>query len=121
MAPAREGAADAHGPKAIVWFGPLFAGLMYLFMSAIQKLPPRFSNYPVAVTDQNRERLYGLQREMLSASKFATVIVGLAMEWGIVASAQRASLDPLSVLAFAAVIAANVAVTIYYIAKMVKA
>jgi uncharacterized membrane protein len=115
------GAADAHGPKGIVWFGSLFSGVLYVFLSVLQKLPPQYSNYPVAVTERNRERLYSLQREMLSALKLSVVLTGLALEWGIVASARRASLDPLFLPAIAAAIAADVAISIYYIGKMLKA
>jgi uncharacterized membrane protein len=112
------GAADAHGSKGVVWIAALFTAFMFLFLSAMQFVPPRYSNYPVAVTEANREHLYSLQRELLSVLKFTTMLTGLALEWGIVASARRAALDPFFLPAIIATILAAVAVSFYYILKM---
>ncbi len=115
------GAADARGPKWIVWAGALFDGFMFLFLGAMQLVPPRSTNFPVAVTESNRERLYSIQREMLGAMKLAAMLTGLALEWGIVASAQRSELDPLFLPLMLVALGANVVVSLYYILEMFKA
>jgi uncharacterized membrane protein len=112
------GTADAHGPKAVVWLGALFAVILFLVLSAVQLIPPRYSSYPVAVTDRNRELLYSLQREMLAASKLTAMLVGLALEWGIFASAERGSLDPLFVPSMVVTFVITIATSLYYVVKM---
>jgi hypothetical protein len=46
------------GPAALLWTLPAIATVTYALMSLVRFLPGRSMNYPVKVTDENREAVY---------------------------------------------------------------
>jgi uncharacterized membrane protein len=66
---ATTGIADAYGSKANVLAPVLLAVGLYLLFSVVQRIPPRFYNYPVRITADNAAAQYGLARACLAAIK----------------------------------------------------
>jgi uncharacterized membrane protein len=113
-----SGTADATGPASSLWLLPAAITAMYVFLSALQVVPARFMNYPVKITDRNREAVYALGRALLTAVKGCTLLVLLAVEWGSIDAAGRGSLGPLFFAAMIAPVVLLLGVTAYYMLKM---
>jgi len=113
-----DGTADATGPASSVWVMPALMTGMYVFLSAMHFIPARLMNYPVRVTDRNRDKVYALGREMLPALKACTLLTLLALEWGSVDGAVRGSLGPLFTAAIFAPVALLFGILTCYTLKM---
>jgi hypothetical protein len=113
-----SGAADATGPASSLWLLPIVITGLYLLLSAAQLIPARLMNYPVTITDRNREGVYAVGREMLPAVKVCALLMLLAVEWGIIDAARRGSSSPVFLAAVFAPIVLLLALTIYYMRKM---
>jgi len=113
-----SGAADAMGPASSLWLLPVVITGLFVLLSATQLIPARLMNYPVAITDRNREGVYALGREMLPAVKVCILLMLLAVEWGIIEAAKRGSSSVVFLAAVFAPIVLLLALTIYYTRKM---
>lgn len=113
-----NGAADARGPTSFLWFLPAMIGGMYLFLSAMQFLPARLMNYPVKITDRNREGVYALGHEMLVAVKVCTLLTLFAAEWGCIDAAARGSFAPFFMVTIFSSVLLLFGLTLYYTARM---
>ncbi len=113
-----SGATDATGPASSLWTLPVVITGMYLFLNAIQLIPSRRMNYPVAITDRNREGVYAIGREMLPAVKVCTLLTLLAVERGAIDAASRGSLGQFFLTAIFAPVILLLALMIYYTLKM---
>jgi uncharacterized membrane protein len=58
--------ADGYGSKTTLWLLPIIATLLVGLMSLVKRYP-KYLNYPVAITEQNRERQQDLAFSLLSA------------------------------------------------------
>jgi len=67
------GQPDGWGGRETVLLLPGASLFLYLMLSAVQRIPARFYNFPVALTEANRARQYRLARELILALK-ATVM-----------------------------------------------
>lgn len=88
----------------------------YIMLWALKNVPAAF-NYPVEVTDRNREALHRLGRELVAASAAALALTFVASNFGIMLE------DALPGLTLAVTMAAVVPLLIVaavYIAKMYK-
>jgi hypothetical protein len=91
---------------------------MYGFLSAAQFVPARFMNFPIKITDRNREAVYALGRALLPAIKGCTLVVLLAVEWGSIDAAGRGSVGPLFFAAMIGPVLLLLGVTAYFVLKM---
>ncbi len=89
-----SGRVDRTGPTATLWWLPVIVSVSYLIVGATQLVPARLLNYPVKVTDRNRDGVYALGREMLPALKVCTLLTMFAVEWGTIDSATRGTMSP---------------------------
>jgi hypothetical protein len=113
-----SGAADAYGSPSSLWLLPAVIGGMYVFLAALQFIPPRFMNVPVALTAQNQTAVYALAREMLSVLKFATLLTLLAVEWGVVNAALRGAIGSYFMIVLSVTVGACVGIGAYYVMRM---
>jgi uncharacterized membrane protein len=113
-----SGAPDGYGTASSLWFFPAFVTGMYLLLTAVRFLPSRLWNYPVAITERNREGVYALGHEMLPAIKFCTMLVLLAVEWGIVDAAARGSLSTSFSVTIFVPVALLIGLVLYYVKRM---
>ena len=74
------GIADSYGGKGILWIEVIAATVILLLLSLIEKVPSIW-NFPVAVTEENKERLYKIALVMLGAIKILTT--GLFIDVGV--------------------------------------
>ena len=58
------GVADSYGSKRNLAFEPVLAAFLLLFLSLMERIPAIW-NFPVAVTEENRERLYKIAMIMM--------------------------------------------------------
>lgn len=65
------GEPDGWGGRGSVLALPAVSLFLYLLLSAVQLLPARWYNYPVALTDENRDRQHRLAKELIVALKAA--------------------------------------------------
>lgn len=74
------GEIDRMGSKYDILISPIFGWLMFLGMTAIERFP-RVWNTGVTVTEENKERVYRVIRNMLSTLKMimAAVFVSLSI------------------------------------------
>ena len=75
-------------------------------------------NYPVTITDRNRDGVYALGREMLPRVKVCTLLTLLAVEWGAIDAASRGSLSPFFLAAIFAPVILLLGLMIYYTLRM---
>jgi uncharacterized membrane protein len=113
-----SGAPDGYGRASSLWFLPAFATGMYLLLTAVRFVPNRLRNYPVAITERNRERVYALGREMLPGIKVCAMLTVLAVEWEIVDAATRGSLSPYFFAAIFAPALLLIVFVLYYVKRM---
>jgi uncharacterized membrane protein len=113
-----SGARDASGPASSLWLLPVAITAIYVFLNAIALIPTRLMNYPVTITDRNREGVYAVGREMLPAVKVCALLTLLAVEWSAIDAARRASLSQVFLAAIFAPVILLLALMIYYTLKM---
>lgn len=73
-----DGEPDSYGGKAILVIVPVVALILFLFLSYAEK-HPEIWNYPVKVTDENRERLKETALKMMACIKTLLVVMELYM------------------------------------------
>ena len=96
------GIADSYGGKGILWIE-----VIVLLLSLIEKVPSIW-NFPVAVTEENKERLYKIALVMLGAIKILTT--GLFIDVGVSSLVTRFPVWPMYIMLGAMVIVIVVAV-----------
>ena len=99
------GIADSYGGKGILWM--IAATVILLLLSLIEKVPSIW-NFPVAVTEENKERLYKIALVMLGAIKILTT--GLFIDVGVSSLVTRFPVWPMYIMLGAMVIVIVVAV-----------
>jgi uncharacterized membrane protein len=113
-----NGTADGTGSPLALWALPVVVTVLYAGLSAAGFLPRRWMNYPVKITDRNREAVYALNRKMLPALKAASLFTVFVVEWGALDATQRGMMSPYFNAAVIASIALPFGVLIYYTLKM---
>ena len=74
------GVADSYGSKRNLVFEPVLAAFLLLFLSLMERIPAIW-NFPVAVTEENRERLYKIAMIMMGGIK--VLITALLIDVGV--------------------------------------
>ena len=113
-----SGVADDSGPAGSLWMLPILSTVLYLGLTATRFMPDRWLNYPVKITDGNRDGVYALGREMLPALKACTLLALFGSEWGAIDGAVHGAMSPYFTTAVFAPVAAIVVILIYYTLKM---
>jgi hypothetical protein len=113
-----SGAADRTGPAIALYALPVVVTVLYAGLTGAGFMPRTWMNYPVQVTDRNREALYALSREMLPALKAATLFTTLIVELGAIDAAQRGAMSPYFNAGVIAALVLTFGVVIYYTLKM---
>lgn len=106
-----SGEADAWGSKNSILLCPILAGVFYIGLSAVILFPGAW-NFPVKLTDENREQMFILGQEMLSASKASSVLLLCYIAF---ATASRQALSGLLMIIFLIVM---FGVIIFYLVRM---
>lgn len=90
-----RGEPDGWGPKYVLVFLPGL-GLLLDLLVAFFSNKPQYANFPVAVTDENRERLYALYRRMMLRVRLLTAaLMAVLTVYSVdVARELRSGLDP---------------------------
>lgn len=101
------GIAYSYGGKEILWIEVIAATVILLLLSLIEKVPSIW-NFPVAVTEENKERLYKIALVMLGAIKILTT--GLFIDVGVSSLVTRFPVWPMYIMLGAMVIVIVVAV-----------
>lgn len=74
------GVADSYGSKGSLVFEPVFAACLLLFLSLMERIPAIW-NFPVDVTEENRERLYKIAMIMMGGTKI--LVTALLIDAGV--------------------------------------
>ncbi len=76
------GQADDYGPRAMIFLLPGIAIATSVLVGLIGRDPNNY-NFPVKVTDENREALIGESRLLVSGIMFVTNLLLAYIHWGI--------------------------------------
>lgn len=68
------GQADGWGSRETVWILPAIASLLYIALSVLQRFP-RVYNYPVRITEENRQTIYRLGTDLMRYIKAVVVVL----------------------------------------------
>lgn len=109
-----DGQPDSWGGRGGALFLPCLGLLTVALLTGARFLPDNMYNFPVAVTDENRERLLRLGRELLSVLKCCILISLLP---GTVYQVRGQSLPPWFPVVMMLLISAPV---VFYIVRMVR-
>lgn len=74
------GVADSYGSKRNLAFEPVLAAFLLLFLSLMERIPAIW-NFPVVVTEENRERLYKIAMIMMGGIK--VLVTALLIDVGV--------------------------------------
>ncbi len=90
-----RGEPDAWGGRGIVFLGPGIALGTYLLLFFVSKTSPDTYNYPVKITEENKEFQYAISRIMLKVINLWTMLLMAYITWAIIAEAggNRGSLN----------------------------
>ena len=72
------GEADAYSHKWVIFIVPFLMIITYIALSILQRKPHIF-NYPIQVTDENRDGLYKVGVEMVVVSKMLVMLMFAAL------------------------------------------
>lgn len=70
------GTPDAYGGKAVLLLEPILAILIFALIAFVRRIPSAW-NFPVRVTDRNRDRLYAIGNTMMDILLPLTVFLML--------------------------------------------
>jgi len=108
------GVVDRWGNKGELLILPIIGWIMYFIMTIIERFPQAW-NTGVAVTEENKKRIYPILRNMLSTIKLLLVIIFV---FSTVNSALAKELSAWFLPAIAILIFGSI---VFFIAKLVKA
>lgn len=72
-----QGIPDRYGKRGSLLFEPVLGLLVLILMMFCEHIPAEWCNFPVEVTEENREKLYEIGVKMLSVIKVLAVTVCL--------------------------------------------
>lgn len=101
------GIVDSYGGKGSLWIEVIVAAVILLIICLTEKVPSIW-NFPVAVTEENKERLYEIALVMLGTIKILTM--GLFIDAGVSSLVTGFPVWPMYVMLGAMVIVIVVAV-----------
>jgi uncharacterized membrane protein len=113
-----NGLPDAMGTKALLYALPLLCTLAYALMSVTQRLPLERMNFPVKITDRNRNAVYALAREMLPALKVGILLTLFGVEWGSIDGAARGELSSFFMTAVFGPVVLIIGILVTYTVRM---
>jgi hypothetical protein len=116
-----DGYMDRTGPRAPLWILPIGLTLAYVLLTAIQFIPPDRLNVPVAVTDDNRDRVYALARALSRAVRIGALATLLCLEWAVIHSVGNGAVDRQFYLAALVPMLASFVWLGSYVARMTRA
>lgn len=107
------GEADAYGGKGSLVFLIVLAWVLFIMLSLSVKFPNMW-NFPVQVTEENKDRLFAIARFMMEIIKVLTcILLSLIM----LASALSFGLPPIAMIILFAAIMITIAVCIFLMFK----
>jgi len=114
------GRPDGWGSRGTVLLLPGASLFLYLMLSAVQRIPARWYNYPVALTEENRARQYRLARDLILSLKAAVLGLFAHITYALVETAlgRAAGLGPWLIPAWLVVIFGTVGL---YLARALRA
>lgn len=74
-----DGQPNAWGGRGSILFSPLLSLFVFASLTGVRFLPASMYNFPVAVTEENRERLLYLSRHLLAVLKACLIVAFLPM------------------------------------------
>ena len=77
------GEADSWGPKSTLLVLPILTVVLYALLIVLSRFPHIY-NYPVAITEENAERLYRLGREAMYWLKAQLVWMMGYLQWSMI-------------------------------------
>jgi uncharacterized membrane protein len=69
-----RGEADGYGGKSFLWLLPAIGTTTFIGLTFLSRYPQHF-NYPVKITDENRDRQYGNAVELIRNLKLVTIAI----------------------------------------------
>lgn len=108
------GQPDAWGNKESLFFLPLIALVMYLFLTIISRFPHTF-NYPVKITAENEANQYLIARHLIAVLKVETIWLFAYLQWATIeiALGKATGLSNLFLPIFMVVMAGTIVVYFY--------
>ena len=76
-----SGQADAWSARGFVWFLPAITVVVYLLLTLVSLIPPRYYNYPWRITEENAPRQVRIVRRMLCVLKAELVWLFVYLTW----------------------------------------
>lgn len=115
-----SGQPDGWGGRGTILLLPVISVVLYIVLSAVQRIPASWYNYPVAITGENRERQVRLARSLVSWLKagLAAMLAHLTIATLRTALGSAEGLDPFVIWVWLAVIFALVGI---YLARAIRA
>lgn len=107
------GQPDAYGGKPMLIFLVVISWVMFILLTISVKFP-RMWNFPVEVTDENRDVLFAIARFMMEILKFLTAILMAVI---MMATALSINLSAVVMVSLFAAIIATIAVCMYLMFK----
>ncbi len=114
-----DGKADAWGNKATLFILPSVSIFVYLLLTGISFLPSNMMNYPVKITDENKERQHQIALKLLRILKLVIVALFFYISYQVVNSIKDTS-DGLGVWFLPIFLIVVFSPIIYYIRKAIK-
>ena len=72
------GQPDSFGSRWMIWTLPAITGVLYAGLTILNRFPQIF-NFPVKITSENAERLYGIATRMIRILKVMLVLIFLVL------------------------------------------
>jgi uncharacterized membrane protein len=85
--PSRFGASGqptAWSPRGVVWLLPAATVVVYLLLTLIARIPPRYYNYPWRITEENAPRQHRIVRRFLCVLKAELVWLFTFLTWATI-------------------------------------
>jgi uncharacterized membrane protein len=76
-----SGQADAWSARGFVWFLPAVTVFVYLLLTLVSLIPPRYYNYPWRITEENAPRQVRIVRRLLGVLKAELVWLFVYLTW----------------------------------------
>lgn len=109
-----QGIVDGWGAKSTIWWVVAFQVVQVLLLGLLSRYP-QYYNYPIQVTDENRERLYRLGVNLVS---YLALSMSILMAYALAVLLQLVPL--FTTLMYLYILLALFLLPIYYIYKAIK-